>query len=220
MFEIEGEDAPDQVSLALVDHQQLVLDVVAQRRQPRAPQTLAGAGEMKILGPLHVHLPVVLRELNHNGRHQAALRAFRIDRLRGRDEGDVALLEKLQQIVEVLAVTREAVQLVDDNTLNPPFLHGLQETLDGGTLEILAGLGRIVESLGVFRPTFFPLDRDVAAGAGLLVIKRGNGTVEIFVVAFPRVDRDLDGARSDGRRLAARHAHSLIVRHRPRLPPS
>lgn len=93
---------------------------------------------MEILGPLHVHLPVVLSELDHDGGHESPLRTLGVYAFRGRDEGDVALLEQLQQIVEVLAITGQPVQLLNDDALDLALLDGLKKPLDGGALEILA----------------------------------------------------------------------------------
>jgi len=95
------EDAPHQGGLGLVDHQQPVANVVAERQRPAHPHPFGLAGGDLVADAFASDLALELGERQQDVEHQPAHRGGRVDLLRDGAEADAVAVEYVHHAREI-----------------------------------------------------------------------------------------------------------------------
>ncbi len=170
------EDHSDGLRFGVVDDELAVLDVVAERRPAAHPHALlAGGGEL-VADALADHLPLELREGEQDVQGQPAHGRRRVERLRDGDEGDAVAIEDLDELGEVHERAAQAVDLVDDDHVDPLRLDVGDQALQRRPLQGAARETAVVVVVGHEQPALRLLARDI----GLARLALGVEAVELL----------------------------------------
>ena len=112
-----------------------------------------------------------------------------VEGLGDRDERHAVFIEKLDELGEIGEGAGQAIDLVDDDRVDPPGANGLHKGLQGGPIHRAAGKSAVVEMAGDKAPAFVGLALDI----GLARLPLGVEGVELLLQARvggdPRIDR-------------------------------
>src|SRR5579875_3781936 len=92
-------------------------------------------------------LALPLTDAAHEIEHQPAHRASGVDALREADDRDVALLGDLKQFCEVDDAASEAIELHDDDALDLPASHAVEQLGDSRPLQALGAASGVADDL-------------------------------------------------------------------------
>src|SRR5581483_3631084 len=112
--------------------------------------------------------------------HQPAHRGGRVDLLRDADERDLASVEDLHHLAEVEQTAAEAIDLVDDTTVNLPRLNVRQQTLKSRAVHVPAAPSSIIVTIRQAGPAFSCLAPDI----GFRAFALGIQSVEFLFQTF------------------------------------
>ena len=175
------EDAPHHCRLGVVDDQQAVLDVVAQRRDAAHPHPFALGGGDLVADALTGDLALELREGQQHVEHQPPHRGGGVELLGDRDKGHVVALEHLDHLGEVGETARQTVDLVDHHDVDLAALDVRHQALQARTLDVASGEAGVVVVVGHRNPALGTLAGDVGVARFLLRIDGVEFLIEPLV---------------------------------------
>ncbi len=108
-----------------------------------------------------------MRKDRCHAQHRPSHGRCRVKPFGNADKGHVLPFEKVEEIVDVTDVTREAVKPVDDDYVDLPISHSLKQILKAGPIRILAAGDIFAE-----KSTAPPLHLGVVTAALLLIVQR------------------------------------------------
>ena len=196
------EDAADDRRFGLVDDQLPVLDVVAERRPAAHPHALLAGGRELVPDALADDLALELGEGEQDIQRQPAHRGGGVEGLGDRDEGHALPVEHLDQLGEVHERAAEAVDLVDDDDVDPAGLDVGEQPLQRRALQRAAREAAIVVVVRNQGPAFGLLAGDIGLASLPLGVEAVELHVEPFLGGLPGVDRAAEAP--DDRLLHAR----------------
>ena len=118
MFEIKTEQGPNSLRLGLVHHQLLVLDVVAERRQPAHPHSFLLGGRDLVADTLRRDLALELGKGEQHVQREPAHGSAGVELLGHRDKRYTCCIEHIDDLGEVGERSRQPVDLVDDDQID------------------------------------------------------------------------------------------------------
>lgn len=173
------EDTPDELCLALIDDQSLVvvIHVVAEWRRPSAPLAATLCGGDLVADAFPGDLALVLREGHQDAEHQASRRVGGVELLRDRDETHILLFENLDHAEEIEQGARQPVDLVNDNDIDLTVRDVLEQPFERRALHRPARESAIVILAG----RQFPSARGLASNERLAGFALGVEGVEFLL---------------------------------------
>ncbi len=193
LLQVERKDGTHLLGLSLVDQQlpPAGCNVVAQRRSTATPLAQAfGRGHLVADALDHV-LALELGEADQDVQHQPAHGRGGVEVLGHGDEGDLVLLQDLEQTDEVGERAGQAVELVDRDHLHLACFDVGQQALQGWALGIGSGEAAVVVAFGADHPALAALTGNELLAALTLRIQAVEFAVEAFVGALAAVDGHL-----------------------------
>ena len=104
------------------------------------------------------------------------------------------LVEQLDELCEIGERARQAIDLVDDDDIDPAVSDSGEEGLEGRALQAAAGETPVVIALGTEPPALMGLGLDVGLGRLALGIERVELLLEPMLGGFAGVDRAAQGS--------------------------
>ena len=152
------------------------------------PFPLPPGGRHLVPGALRDDLPFELRERQEDVQGQAAERTRRIELLRHGDEADEVPVENLDDPREIHQRPAEAVNLIDDHTVDCSGLDRRQKPFQRGALHVAARESAVVERLGDHLPALAFLTADIGFRRFPLRVQGVEFLLQPLLGRFPRVD--------------------------------
>src|SRR5690349_14994699 len=118
---------PDLVSLDLVNNETSVLQTIAERHAATHPHALGLRGRNLVTDALAGDLALELGEGEKHVQRQASHAACRIELLGYADERDAARIQPLDNLGEVRERSRQPINLVDDNNIDPAAIDVIEQ---------------------------------------------------------------------------------------------
>jgi hypothetical protein len=104
------------------------------------------------------------------------------------------LVEQLDELREISERARQAIDLVDDDDVDPAVSDGGEEGLEGRALQAAARETAVVIALGTEPPALMGLRLDIGLGCLALCVERIELLLEPMLGGFAGVDRAAQGA--------------------------
>ena len=183
------EDAAHHRRLGVVDDQQAVLDIEAERRHATHPHPFALAGGDLVADALAGDLALELGEGQQDVEHQPPHRGGSVELLRDRHKRHAVALEHLDHLGEVGQAARQAVDLVDHHDVDLAALDVRHQAFQPRPIRVAAGEARVVVVVGHRNPTLGALAGDVGVASLLLRVDGVELLVKTLVRRHPAVDR-------------------------------
>lgn len=150
-------DPPHQLGFRFVDHERSIFDIVAKRQVAAHPQSARFGGGELVADALSSDLALELRERQKHVERKPTHRRCGVKRLGHSDEGRLGRIQALDDFGEVRERSRQAVDLVDYDHIDPPSVDFCQQRAQSRAFHVAAGTAAVLEDLADDTPAFASL---------------------------------------------------------------
>src|SRR5208283_1435470 len=148
---------------------------------------LLGRGDL-VADALAGDLSLELGEGQQHVEGETSHAAGGVERLGDRDEGDPMSVEQLDELGEIHERPGQAIDLVDDDDVDPLFADVGKQSLQGRAVQASAGEAAVVIALPDQLPALMGLTLDVRLGGLALSLEGVELLIQSAVSRDPRVD--------------------------------
>ena len=187
--QIALEDETHGRGFGFVDDEFAIFDPIAERHHAADPDPLLLRGGDLVANALASDLALKLGEGEQHVQGQSTHAGRRIEGLRHRNKRDALGVEEFDQFGEVGERPCEAIDLIDDDDVELIHSDGVEQLLQGRTLETAAGEAAIVIMTSNQRPALTGLALDIGFTRFALSVERVEVLFESMIGRHARVDR-------------------------------